>query len=35
MYSETEDVIRALAENAESVCRASFLPDGGRDPTGS
>jgi len=27
MYSETEDVIRALAENAESVCRA-YLPAG-------
>ncbi len=30
MYSETEDVIRALAENAESVCRAS-LPAGRRE----
>ncbi|KGM85863.1 Toprim domain protein [Roseovarius mucosus DSM 17069] len=29
MYSETEDVIRALAENAESVCRA-YLPAGRR-----
>jgi hypothetical protein len=36
MYSETEDVIRALAENAESVCRAiTFPPDGGKGPTGS
>ncbi|WP_146591459.1 DUF7146 domain-containing protein [Puniceibacterium confluentis] len=30
MYSETEDVIRALAENAESVCRA-YLPAGRRE----
>jgi hypothetical protein len=30
MYSETEDVIRALAENAESVCRA-YLPSGRRE----
>jgi hypothetical protein len=30
MYFETEDVIRALAENAESVCRA-YLPAGRRE----
>lgn len=30
MYTETEDVIRALAENAESVCRA-YLPAGRRE----
>ena len=30
MYSETEEVIRALAENAESVCRA-YLPAGRRE----
>ena len=30
MYSETEDVIRGLAENAESVCRA-YLPAGRRE----
>ena len=30
MYSETEDVIRALAENAESVCRA-YLSKGRRE----
>ena len=30
MYSETEDVIRALAEDAESVCRA-YLPAGRRE----
>jgi hypothetical protein len=30
MYSETEDVIRSLAENAESVCRA-YLPAGRRE----
>jgi len=30
MYSETEYVIRALAENAESVCRA-YLPAGRRE----
>jgi len=30
MYSETEDVIGALAENAESVCRA-YLPAGRRE----
>jgi len=30
MYSETEDVIRALAQNAESVCRA-YLPAGRRE----
>ncbi|QBJ26503.1 hypothetical protein HmaOT1_19380 (plasmid) [Haematobacter massiliensis] len=30
MYSETEDVIIALAENAESVCRA-YLPAGRRE----
>ncbi|MFN7177757.1 MAG: toprim domain-containing protein [Thermaurantiacus sp.] len=30
MYSETEDVIRALAENAESVCR-HYLPAGRRE----
>ena len=30
MYSETEDVIRALAEKAESVCRA-YLPAGRRE----
>jgi len=30
MYSETEDLIRALAENAESVCRA-YLPAGRRE----
>ena len=30
MYSETEDVIRALAENAEGVCRA-YLPAGRRE----
>jgi Toprim domain len=30
MYSETEDVIRALAENAENVCRA-YLPAGRRE----
>jgi hypothetical protein len=30
MYSETEDVIRALAENAESVCR-TYLPAGRRE----
>ena len=30
MYSETEDVIRALAVNAESVCRA-YLPAGRRE----
>jgi hypothetical protein len=30
MYSETEEVIRALAENAESVCR-SYLPAGRRE----
>lgn len=30
MYSETEDVIRALAENAEDVCRA-YLPAGRRE----
>ena len=30
MYSEAEDVIRALAENAESVCRA-YLPAGRRE----
>jgi hypothetical protein len=30
MYAETEDVIRALAENAESVCRA-YLPAGRRE----
>ena len=30
MYSETEDVIRALAESAESVCR-HYLPAGRRD----
>jgi len=30
MYSETDDVIRALAENAERVCRA-YLPAGRRE----
>ena len=30
MYSETEDVIRALAENAEGVCR-NYLPAGRRE----
>lgn len=30
MYSETEEVIRALAENAESVCR-HYLPAGRRE----
>ena len=30
MCSKTEDVIRALAENAESVCRA-YLPAGRRE----
>ena len=30
MYSETEEVIRALAENAENVCRA-YLPAGRRE----
>jgi hypothetical protein len=30
MFSETEDVIRALAENAEGVCRA-YLPAGRRE----
>lgn len=30
MYSETDDVIRALAENAEGVCRA-YLPAGRRE----
>ena len=30
MYSETEDVIRALAQNAEGVCRA-YLPAGRRE----
>ena len=30
MYFETEDVIRALAENAEGVCRA-YLPAGRRE----
>ena len=30
MYSETEEVIRALAQNAESVCRA-YLPAGRRE----
>ncbi|SDX67107.1 DUF7146 domain-containing protein [Roseicitreum antarcticum] len=30
MYSETEDVIRALAESAESVCR-HYLPAGRRE----
>ena len=30
MYSETEDLIRALAENAEGVCRA-YLPAGRRE----
>jgi hypothetical protein len=30
MYSETDDVIRALAENAEGVCR-HYLPSGRRD----
>ena len=30
MYSDTEDVIRALAENAEGVCRA-YLPAGRRE----
>ena len=30
MYFETEDVIRALAESAESVCRA-YLPAGRRE----
>ena len=30
MYSETEDVVRALAENAEGVCRA-YLPAGRRE----
>ena len=30
MYSETEEVIRALAEDAESVCRA-YLPAGRRE----
>ena len=30
MYSETEEVIRALAENAEGVCRA-YLPAGRRE----
>jgi len=30
MYSETDDVIRALAENAENVCRA-YLPSGRRE----
>ena len=30
MYSETEEVIRTLAENAESVCRA-YLPAGRRE----
>lgn len=30
MYSETDEVIRALAENAESVCRA-YLPAGRRE----
>ncbi len=30
MYSETEDVTRALAENAESVCHA-YLPAGRRE----
>ncbi|APG49274.1 DUF7146 domain-containing protein [Phaeobacter porticola] len=30
MYSETEDVIRALAENAEGVCR-HYLPAGRRE----
>ena len=32
MYSETEEVIRALAENAENVCRA-YLPAGRREGT--
>jgi hypothetical protein len=30
MYSETDDLIRALAENAEGVCRA-YLPAGRRE----
>jgi hypothetical protein len=30
MYSETEEVIRALAENAEGVCR-HYLPAGRRE----
>jgi len=30
MYTETEDLIRALAENAEGVCRA-YLPAGRRE----
>jgi Toprim domain len=30
MYSETEDLVRDLAENAESVCRA-YLPAGRRE----
>ena len=30
MYSETEKVLRALAENAEGVCRA-YLPAGRRE----
>ena len=30
MYSETEEVIRALAQNAEGVCRA-YLPAGRRE----
>ena len=30
MYSETEEVIRALAQNAESDCRA-YLPAGRRE----
>ena len=30
MYSETDELIRALAENAESVCRA-YLPAGRRE----
>ena len=29
MYSETEDLVRDLAENAEGVCRA-YLPAGRR-----
>ena len=30
MYSETDELIRALAENAEGVCRA-YLPAGRRE----
>ena len=30
MYSETEDLVRDLAENAEGVCRA-YLPAGRRE----